>query len=479
MKPTPIRREPLPRNSLWSVALASAAVTLAAPREAHAVRIWEEARAGWTPPAGLGPGGLSLSAIFGGSVASPDLRPPDFVPPLAAGGHVGASRFPEGVAERWLDLGFFAQPQFIVQTGYDSGASSNFSLPPGVNLVRSRVVVHGQAHPLLQVRMEFNLSDRVDLLDVYALVPIRRWLQVQIGQFRVPFSRQELTSGSRYQFADRALWAGSANSSGVRFIPSFDQGVMVWGWAGPRDLVEYYAGFFNGKGANSPFNLDGFFLYAGRVAVNPLGRPRALQEGAVNLSDAATLAIGVNAAAQIRQIGQVTLEGRADPVPNRIFVRSVGADVFFAMRGASLYGELYFRDTEETDTRAAPNTQSLGWLLQAGYFLPVRALRNHLELVARAQSFDPSNCYTVSAGTGPDAVCGQRPPGAPSREVYRDFMFARAYTFGINWYQLGHGFKVQAQYTINTEHRDVANDRRPGSGVVNNDLFTLLLTGSF
>jgi len=58
-------------------------------------------------------------------------------------------------------------------------------------------------------------------------------------------------------------------------------------------------------------------------------------------------------------------------------------------------------------------------------------------------------------------------------------MFARAYTFGLNWYQLGHGFKAQAQYTINTEHRDATNDRRPGSGVVDNNLFTLLLTGSF
>jgi hypothetical protein len=40
---------------------------------------------------------------------------------------VGASRFPEGVAERWLDIGFFAQPQFIAQTGYDADSSTNFS----------------------------------------------------------------------------------------------------------------------------------------------------------------------------------------------------------------------------------------------------------------------------------------------------------------------------------------------------------------
>jgi hypothetical protein len=461
------------RTALWSIALAGVSIGLTVPREAGAVRVWEEARAGWTPPGGLAPGALSLGAMFNGPVASPDLRPPDFVPPLAAGGHVGASRFPEGVAERWLDIGIYTQPQFTFQTGYQSDSTTNFSLPPGVGVQRTRFIFHAQPHPLLQVRAEFNLSDRVDLLDAYALVPVRRWLQVQAGQFRVPFSRQELTSSSRLQFADRQLWAGGANTSSVTFIPSYDQGIMLWGWAGPRDLVEYYVGVFNGKGPNRPSNLDAFFLYAARVAVNPLGRPRALQEGAINLSQAPTLAIGLNGATQVRQVGLVTLPGGAAPVPNRVTVSSVGADVFFAAYGASAYGEVYFRDTHETDTASVPNTQSLGWLIQAGYFVPVPALRRHLEVVARAQSFDPSGCYTVSAG----ADCGQRSPGTSSREVYRDFMFARAYTIGLNWYQLGHGYKLQAQYTINTEHRDIAG-RPPGSGVVDNDLFTLLLTGS-
>jgi hypothetical protein len=460
------------RAAVWWVALTGAAVGLLAPGEAGAVRVWEEPRAGWVPPGVLGPGGLALGAMFTGPGASPDLRPPEFSTPLAAGGLVGSSRYPEGVTERWLDVGFYTQPQFAFQTGYDSDSTTNFSLPPGVGLQRTRFIFHAQPHPLLQVRAEFNLSDSVTLLDAYALVPIRRWLQVQVGQFRVPFSRQELVSGTRLQFADRQLWAGGANASGVSFLPSFDQGVMAWGWAGPRDLVEYYAGVFNGKGANRP-NIDAFFLYAARVAVNPLGRPRALQEGAVNLASAPTLAVGLNAATQVRQVGFVTLPGGAAPVPNRVTVSTFGADVFFAAHGASAYGEVYFRDTHETDTASAPNTQSLGWLLQAGYFIPVPALRNHLEVVARAQSFDPSNCYTQSAG--PD--CGQRLPGSSSRDVYQSFMFARAYTFGLNWYQLGHGFKLQAQYTINTEHRDIAG-RAAGSGVVNNDLFTLLLTGS-
>lgn len=455
-------------------ALALALPLTAFAPDAHAVRVWEEARAGWTPPSPLSPGGLSLSALLGGgSLASPDLRTPDFVPPLAAGGHVGSSRYPEGVAVRWLDIGFFAQPQFVLQTGYDTGATTNFSVAPGVNLRRNRVVIHGQAHPLLQVRVEFGLSDRLELYDTYALVPVRRWLQFQIGQFRVPFSRQELVSGSRMQFSDTSLWSGAANASGIRFIPSFDIGAMVWGWAGRDDLVEYYAAVFNGKGPNQPYNLDGNFLYAGRVVVNPLGRPRSFQEGAVNLPRAPRFSIGINAAGQVRQIGTATVNGVE--VPNRVTAVELGADAYFTGYGASFYGEFYFRDTEETDTQSRPTTQSMGWLAQAGYFIPAPFLRDHLEVVARVQSFNPSDCFTRTRGAG---TCDVRPYAAHTRENYRDFMSSTALTFGLNWYQLGHGFKVQAAYTINNENRDLATGR-PGSGVITNDLFTLQLTGSF
>ncbi len=451
-------------RALRTLATTLAALALA-PLEAHAVRLWEEPRAGWSATATLGENT---------SLASPDLRPSDTLTPLAAGGHAGQSRYPEGVAERWLDVGFYAQPQFIYQTGYDNDSVTNFSVAPGVNLRRTRMVVHGQAHPLLQVRMEFGLSDRLELFDTYALVPVRRWLQVQLGQFRVPFSRQELVSGSRLQFTDSALWSGGANASGVRFVPSYDTGLMVWGWVGPRDLVEYYAGVFNGKGPNNPFNLDGFFLYAGRVVLNPLGRPRAFQEGAIGLPREPTVSIGLNAAGQIRQVGLVTLPGATAPVPNRIRAVSLGADVFAAAYGASLYAELYARDTDETDTHAAPSTQSLGWLVQAGYFIPAPVLRDHLEVVARVQRFDPSTCVTRTQGDD----CGLRPPASASRAVYRDFMDTLAVTVGLTWYQLGHGFKAQASYTLLNEYRDLAGGA-PGSGVVANDLINLQLTGSF
>jgi hypothetical protein len=461
-------------------ATALSAALLSAPLTAHAIRVWEEAPPGAVPVGGPAPTtpptvGSVINSAISGPNANPDLHPADepYVTPLAAGGPAGASRYAPGVAQRWLDIGVYTQPRFTYTTGYDADSMSNFSPPPGFTLRRTRIIVHAQLHPLLQLRMEANMADRFDLLDAYALIPVHRAFQIQLGQFRVPFSRQELVSGGRYQLPDTSLWSGGANGSGINFIPSFDIGAMVWGWVGPRDMFEYYVGMFNGEGRNQINNLDGFFLYAARVAFNPIGRIRQLQEGAVGVRRPG-VSIALDGETQTRQIGFATVDGNR--VPNREGVYTLGADVSFAGWGASFYGEIYYRYLHETDTTAAPSTESLGWILQAGYLLPIPHpwFRDRLEIVARLQDFDPSDCFTRAMGSD----CGIRPIASAAPDVYRDFQHTTAITFGLNWYQLGHGAKLQLAYTINRENRDIAG-MPPGSGVVDNDTFVAQLTGSF
>ena len=130
-----------------------------------------------------------------GPHANPDLHPSDQVTPLAAGSPVGASRFPAGASARWLRHRLLLpQPFFAYQTQYSDANLSNFAFAPSFGLTRTRLIIHGQIHPLLQLRFEANIASSIDLLDMYALVPIARWLNIQVGQFRVPFSRQELVS---------------------------------------------------------------------------------------------------------------------------------------------------------------------------------------------------------------------------------------------------------------------------------------------
>ena len=195
-------------------------------------------------------------------------------------------------------------------------------------------------------------------------MPIARWLNIQIGQFRVPFSRQELVSGARFQFAVTSLWSGSANQDNINFIPSFDDGAMIWGWFGPKDMFEYYAGVFNGQGRNHGYNDDAKFMYAGRVVFNPLGRPR-FQESYAGMREP-SLAIALDGVWYQRQTRIIT-QGTT-MVPNVITATYLGADLAAFAGGFSLYGELYYRDTHETDTVAVQSTESFGVLAQAGVF---------------------------------------------------------------------------------------------------------------
>ena len=66
--------------------------------------------------------------------------------------------------------------------------------------------------------------------------------QVAVGQFKVPLGRQELTSSSRLQFADRDLLSSE-------FTRGRDVGVQLWGLLA-KGKVEYRAGIFNGNPAS-------------------------------------------------------------------------------------------------------------------------------------------------------------------------------------------------------------------------------------
>lgn len=84
----------------------------------------------------------------------------------------------------------------------------------------------------------------------------------QVGQFRPPQARQELTSSTRQLFIERSL----ANDT---FNLGRDQGVQAsGGFAGK--LVEYRLGLFNGNGPNKS-NPDNRHMLAGRLDLNPFG----------------------------------------------------------------------------------------------------------------------------------------------------------------------------------------------------------------
>ena len=100
----------------------------------------------------------------------------------------------------------------------------------------------------------------VSLRDAYI-----RWtrpnLTLTAGQFKVPFSREFITSITVIETADRA---GVVDG----LAPKRDLGVMAeYSW---RSALTLSAGVFNGDGQNQPVNRDSTVMTATRLAVRPI-----------------------------------------------------------------------------------------------------------------------------------------------------------------------------------------------------------------
>lgn len=102
-------------------------------------------------------------------------------------------------------------------------------------------------------------------------------LNLQAGQFRIPFGLENRTSVNFLPFHDRAMAVRMASGTTGREL-----GAMVWGDA-PDKLVSWAIGAFDGDGSDRP-NVDGRFDFMGRAVFRPARRVRDLRDLQVGLS---------------------------------------------------------------------------------------------------------------------------------------------------------------------------------------------------
>jgi phosphate-selective porin OprO/OprP len=84
-------------------------------------------------------------------------------------------------------------------------------------------------------------------------------LRLRGGQFKVPFSLEELTSDLHIDFVERSLIN--------ELVPSYDRGVMAYGNI-KQGIVSYSLGSFNGTGQNASDN-NGDKDVAARMVIAP------------------------------------------------------------------------------------------------------------------------------------------------------------------------------------------------------------------
>lgn len=205
----------------------------------------------------------------------------------------------------------------------------------------------------------------------YDLTKGKKAAMLKVGQYKVPFGRQELTSSGSQQFVDRSLVSNA-------FARGRDIGVQLWGTPNGGKL-DWRVGVFNGNGRTVSRNDNDDLQLNARLQWAPLGDPK-YSEGDFDSSDRPLFSVAANFEANTREIAA---SGSTPAHQNEQTI--TGFDALFKYKGFSLFAELF--DRENDRNRGLSDFDDSGFAVQAGYFVvPAK-----LELAARFASLDPNS----------------------------------------------------------------------------------------
>jgi phosphate-selective porin OprO/OprP len=319
------------------------------------------------------------------------------------------------------------QGQFFIQTFDDKRGTTPSDEQITFQIRRLRLFFSGNGfYPWVKyyIQIGADRGSNFEIKDAYLDFAYYPELTPRIGQWKVPFQREELTSDAFLEFgADRSI----VNDE---FTLERDLGVELYGSLF-NNLIEYAGGVFNGAGRNVSPNPNGpNLLYAGRVVFEPLGKYEYSQGDLRDDPSTPLLAIGA-AVAELPNFNPITenTAGRAnlaktilaiDKNITNADVFQFTADVAFKYYGFAFEGEYDLRRIYHIQSTAAINdaTRGQGLRLQAGYLL----LPPHFEVAFRYGIVDANNHL--------------------DRDRKQEF------TPALNYYIYKHRLKVGVNYTL-------------------------------
>ena len=140
---------------------------------------------------------------------------------------------------------------------------------------RARLDVKGDINKMFDYRVQVEFASSPKLLDAQIRAKIKPYFNIQIGQFKVPFSLENPYSPITLECIDNAMaitkLVGYEDISGIN-ANGRDIGVMVYGGVFKREgyhIFNYSIGVFNGAGINVRDNNKSKDIIA-RIDVNPI-----------------------------------------------------------------------------------------------------------------------------------------------------------------------------------------------------------------
>jgi hypothetical protein len=264
------------------------------------------------------------------------------------------------------------QFQFSINDTDGEDTATNF------NTRRFRLIWDGNAFTpwlLYYIQASADQNGSFILRDAYFDFAYNTKFVPRPGQYKVPFNREELTSGSELQLVERSIVNGE-------FAFDRDRGVSIYGVLG--NFITYGAGVFNGDGTNGS-SVDSNLLYAGRIMLTPCCGELKYANSSFPAGgdykivpnfggDKPLFAIGVSAAG----IPGLNIEQKqpTNAIVNRFGdIGATEGDVFLLTADAnfkysrfSIEGEFDYRDISPDESGFA-NVNDYGVRVQSGIFL--------------------------------------------------------------------------------------------------------------
>jgi phosphate-selective porin OprO/OprP len=272
---------------------------------------------------------------------------------------------------------------------------------------------------------DLGLSDgqltRSPALSWFAEFDYLRDLTLRVGQYKVPFSRQRVTSSGKQQFVDRSRANGEFNldrdiGADLRSTDLFGLGLLRYA---------LYVGI--GEGRDGWSQPDNGPMVIARLEFYPLGLFKDTDEVDHSRSSRPRLTVGM-AYAHVRDAkGNRGIIGSAPADGGTTHTHHLVGDLAFLWRGLSVHSEFHWRQ----GTRNPGNA-----IDEAGQPIPVEAPRDGYGFFAQAGyllgavPLEPSARYSRL-----------RPLGDNSSLPPTD-----ALGVGLSWYIHRHMFKLQADY---------------------------------
>jgi hypothetical protein len=213
------------------------------------------------------------------------------------------------------------------------------------------------------------------LRDAYATLNLHRDVRLRVGQMKVPFDRQYMTSSGALALADRSIAVGG-------LLLERDVGAywMSDDLAG-LGLFKAQVGAFGGDGRNR-LNTDLGMLYTARVQLHPLGKFADLEEVELNRDAPPKLAFAVAAGFNDDSPRTLSTSSDYDLAARTDFLHGT-VDALGKVAGMTAFAAVLIRVA--TETKGHDDAMSaVGGVVQLGALVT-----DHVEVVGRVARLHP------------------------------------------------------------------------------------------